>query len=270
MQFSVIFPIHILINKEQFIVSFESIINQTLLPKEIIIICDGKIQKDIDDFLMNDLIKKTDIIIRILRNEINAGPGFSRNIGVLNSTTDYIAFMDADDLSISNRFQLQIDHFLETDNDIIGGQIEEYNESLSKFINKREVPTNFEEIKKSMKYRNTINNVTVMMKKDVFNKLGGYPNLYFGEDYLLWLKAIENNFKLSNLSDTLVLVRTNRNFVVKRLGFKNFRNNLHLCKYLYKYKSVGFFFTFYRIVKVSIMTILPIPIKKIIFFKFNR
>jgi amylovoran biosynthesis glycosyltransferase AmsE len=178
--------------------------------------------------------------------------------------------MDADDLSISNRFQLQIDHFLETDNDIIGGQIEEYNESLSKFINKREVPTNFEEIKKSMKYRNTINNVTVMMKKDVFNKLGGYPNLYFGEDYLLWLKAIENNFKLSNLSDTLVLVRTNRNFVVKRLGFKNFRNNLHLCKYLYKYKSVGFFFTFYRIVKVSIMTILPIPIKKIIFLKFNR
>lgn len=270
MKFSIIIPIHFSIKKEHIIFAIESVLHQSLLPFEIIIICDGFLSDDVKDFLYKDLQAKSTCNVRILKNEINLGPGKSRNIAVENATTEFIAFMDADDCSVSNRFELQINEFLNSDCEIIGGQIEEYNNSLTKFINKRMVPINLIDIKKSIKYRNTINNVTVMMKKNVFDKLGGYPDLFFGEDYVLWLKAIDNGVKIKNLNETLVLVRTNNNFAVKRLGFQNLVNNLKLFSYLKKSKSVGHFFASIRLLKILIMVILPNPLKKYIFLKFNR
>ncbi len=270
MKFSVIIPIHLSIKKEHIIFAIESVLCQTLLPFEIIIICDGFLSNEVNDFLYNELQAKSRIKVRILNNKINLGPGTSRNIGVENATTEFIAFMDADDCSVSNRFELQISEFLNSECDIIGGQIDEYNDSLTRFINKRMVPINFIDIKKAIKYRNTINNVTVMMKKKVFDKLGGYPDLFFGEDYVLWLKAIDNGFKIKNLNETLVLVRTNNDFAVKRLGFENLVNNFRLFSYLKKSKSVGYIFATIRLFKIFIMVTLPNPLKKYIFLKFNR
>lgn len=126
--------------------------------------------------------------------------------------------MDADDFSVANRFELQINKFKQYNVDIIGGQIDEYDESLRFYLNTRKVPLNNPSIKKTIKYRNNINNVTVMIKKKTFESLGGFPDLYFGEDYILWLLAIEKNYQIINLEETLVIVRTNQDFVNKRLG----------------------------------------------------
>ena len=270
MRFSVIIPIHFNIGLKYIINSIDSIINQTIIPFEIIIVFDGKISSQVTDYITNlstDIIK---INIIIIRNKVNVGPGISRNIGVQASTSDYIAFMDADDFSFPDRFELQLKYLYENKFDIIGGQIDEFDESLNNFINSRQVPLTNIDIINTMKYRNAVNNVTVMMRKECFMELGGYPNLYFGEDYVLWLKAIDKGYKIINLNKTLVKVRTDCDFVEKRLGFKNFKNNLLLYPHLVNSKSIGIFFATYRLMKISFLLLLPLSIKKKLFYYFNR
>jgi len=270
MKYSVIIPIHYSTKYNHFETALNSVINQTLLPYEIIIICDGVLEDLINDFINRTCNSSDRIKFLIFRNESNIGPGLSRNIGVNNSTTDYIAFMDADDYSVSNRFELQMNNLFETDIDIIGGQIDEYDENLISLIASRKVPLDNIDIINSMKFRNSINNVTVLMKKKCFQQIGGFPNLYFGEDYILWLNAINAGFKIKNIDITLVKVRTSFQFVEKRLGFNNFKNNIKLLPYLIKNKQVGLFYAIFRVSKIIILLLLPIFIKKHLFYKYNR
>ncbi len=269
-KYSVIIPVHFTTQYNHFVTAISSIINQTILPYEIIIICDGPLHKTVYDYIDKISNSTHRIIFLVVKNRINIGPGLSRNIGVGKSTTDHIAFMDADDYSVSNRFELQIKYFIENDIDILGGQIEEYDENLSNLISLRSVPLKKRIIVKNMKFRNSINNVTVFMKKKCFQEIGGFPNLFFGEDYILWLNAIKAGYKIENIDVTLVKVRTSSNFVEKRLGFSNLKNNLKLFPYLIKSTDVGFIFAIYRIAKIAIIFLLPKFIKKHLFYKFNR
>lgn len=270
MNISVIIPIHISIKVDHLRASYESILNQSLPPIEIIFIKDGVLTNELDEYLHRLDINQNKIIIKILSNSCNLGPGLSRNIGVENSIGEFIAFMDADDISNINRFEIQSHFILNLDFDIVGGQIDEYDENMMMYINRRSVPTSNNEIRNVIKYKNPINNVTVLMKKNSFKKLNGYPALYFGEDYILWLKAIDNNFKVCNVEETLVNVRTGNNFIEKRVGYQNLINNLKLFNYLKKTKSMGYSYATLRLFKVILIFLLPFFFKKFIFIKFNR
>ncbi len=89
---SVVIPSY---NASNFILkAIKSVRNQSLLPRELIVIDDGSsdnIQK-----LLKDLNLPFDF--RLLRNEKNMGRSFSRNLGVKEARCQYIAFLDADDM----------------------------------------------------------------------------------------------------------------------------------------------------------------------------
>ena len=93
MYLSIILPYY---KKKKFIKkTLNSIINQSFKKQEIIIIYD---QKNLDDL---DYIKKIlnkKIKYKIIINKKNLGVGKSRNIGIKNSNSKYIAFCDADDV----------------------------------------------------------------------------------------------------------------------------------------------------------------------------
>lgn len=270
MKIAVIIPIHKSINVNHLREACESILNQSFPPSEIIFVKDGNLTSELSDYLHFLEFNQDNIVIKIVSNQKNLGPGLSRNLGVENSTCELIAFMDADDVSYHNRFEIQSNIFINSDFDIVGGQIDEYDEILSNLINKRKVPTSNNEIRNVIKFSNPINNVTVMMKKSTFHHLNGFPALYFGEDYVLWLKAIDNNFKICNLEETLVKVRTGNNFVEKRIGYQNLINNFKLFNYLKNTNSMGIFFSLYRLFKILLIFPLPLFIKKYLFVKFNR
>ena len=63
LKFSVILPIYINVNSKLFIKSFNSILNQSLKPNEIIVIFDGPVKKKITKFL--NLKKKKIIFYKI-------------------------------------------------------------------------------------------------------------------------------------------------------------------------------------------------------------
>ena len=74
--------------------------------------------------------------------------------------------MDSDDICTPDRFKNQLEFLTRNPEvDIVGGQIIEYDESMSKEISKRVLPTRESELIEFARLRNPLNHMTVMFKK---------------------------------------------------------------------------------------------------------
>ena len=96
--------------------AIESILNQTYTDFEFIIINDGSNDKSLE------IIKSySDPRIMLIDNGINKGLIFSLNKGIEIAKGKYIARMDQDDISLPERFKLQVNQFKDHPNAIIVG-----------------------------------------------------------------------------------------------------------------------------------------------------
>ena len=220
-EFSVSLSVYYNDDPDHFKEAFLSIINQTLLPTEIVLVIDGpvpiKTREIISDFKLNYSCLK---VIELKQNE---GHGNARRVGLSNCTNNIVALMDSDDISVSNRFELQFNFMLENPQvSLVGGQIEEFEGSINNIISKREVPETDIQIKEYLKYRCPINQMTVMFRKDKVLEAGGYLDWFCNEDYYLWIRMILNQNKFHNLSETLVKFRIDINMYKRRGGMKYF------------------------------------------------
>jgi teichuronic acid biosynthesis glycosyltransferase TuaG len=87
--------------------ALQSVLRQTLLPREIIIIDDCSPDPNTQKFL--SAIQENNcaaIPITILSNDTNKGPGFSRNRGILTAKSKFIAFLDADDWWLDKHLEI--------------------------------------------------------------------------------------------------------------------------------------------------------------------
>lgn len=101
---SVIIPIY---NVEQYLfVCLNSVLRQTYHDFEIICIDDASSDSSLD--ILNYFSKK-DSRIKVLANETNRGPGFSRNRGLDIAKGKYISFLDGDDFLSPNAFEILIE-----------------------------------------------------------------------------------------------------------------------------------------------------------------
>ena len=106
----------IMYNVEKYIEKcLDSIINQTYTNLEIICINDGSTDNSLD------IVKKyakRDNRIKIISYNYNSGPSFARNTGILESTGDFISFIDGDDQLVKNAYERMVYH-IQDDIDII-------------------------------------------------------------------------------------------------------------------------------------------------------
>lgn len=103
---SVIIPVY---NGEKFISkSLESVINQTINKLEIIVIDDGS--TDSSEEIIRKYTEKYDNII-FAKNTENRGIPYTRNKGLKMAKGDYIAFLDQDDLWLSQKLEIQLNYF---------------------------------------------------------------------------------------------------------------------------------------------------------------
>ena len=178
--------------------NLESILKQTYLPEEIILIVDGQIGNDLESILQKFIIK---LPLKIFRNSSNMGLAYSLNRGIGLCNNNYIARVDSDDILTPDRLQKQIRYMLlNPKTSVLGGSVILI-DSKGGIIGKRIYPTTFEEIKKGM-WRNTICHSAVMFKKADIISIGGYNSkLRRGQDYDLWFRMLKQNFVLENLDE---------------------------------------------------------------------
>lgn len=183
-RFSVIMPLY---NKVAYVEkAILSVLEQTYPHYELIVVNDGS--KDNSAIIAEELLK--DIPNARLINQENAGVAVARNNGVAQAKEDYVCFLDADDwwdVSFLQEMQQFIKDYPEAG---IWGTNYWYVKKGKTHI---AVPCETGYINYPKLYAETsvmpLTSISVCIKKDIFNELGGFPKgIKLGEDFLLWTK----------------------------------------------------------------------------------
>lgn len=237
---SVVMPVYKGDIVEQVSLAIESIEEQTLQAKEIIIVQDGPVYRELDDLLKQKSEQNKKIKHLVL--PINKGLAEALNHGIRNSSYDWIARMDADDFAMPNRFELQCS-FIENHPEVslISSWIDEYDDDLVNKTGTRTLPENHLDIVKYSKWRCPINHMTALYKKEAVIDCGLYKSYgAVGDDYVLWGIFIKKGYKLGNVQTSCAKARTGSGFYKKRRrGWQYLKNEVKELNMLYKLKIIN-------------------------------
>jgi len=268
-QFSVSMCVYGKDNPKHFDIAVQSILDQTIPPTEVILVVDGPVPDELDLVICKYEVNP---LFRTIRLEENQGHGNARRIGLENCNFDLVALMDADDISVSKRFEKQLKIFEKNPSiSIVGGLITEFIDDPINIVAKRTVPSEDSAIKTYMKKRCPLNQVTVMFKKAVVEQAGGYIDWHNEEDYYLWIRLALINAEFFNIVDVLVNVRIGPEMYERRGGIKYFKSEYRLQRFMYEKSiiSLGLF-----LMNVSqrfvVQVVLPNSIRGWVFQKFAR
>lgn len=206
----------------------ESILNQTYSNFDFYIQYDGYVQKDVDDYLSG----LKDERVRLFRREQNKGLAHSLNdllSIVMPMGYEYIARMDADDISLPERFDKQIE-FMESHpgTDCLGTWAIEIKSDGSEFY-KKQMPETHEKCNKMFMIRDCMIHPTVMFRRSYIEKAGVYSlDTYFGEDTMMWAQGFAAGCKFANVPEYLFKFRLNDDFFNRRRGWKHAKGILML------------------------------------------
>lgn len=269
MQFSVCMCVYGKDNPEWFETAVNSVLNQTVVPDEVVLVVDGPVPETLDT-----VIKKFEQIpcFKSVRLPVNMGHGEARRVGLEQCSHELVALMDADDISVEDRFEKQLAVFEENwETALVGGQIAEFIEDPEMTVGIRNVPLEDREIKEYLKTRCPMNQVTVMFKRSEVMRVGGYQDWYCNEDYYLWNRMYLAGMKFANVPEILVRVRVGQEMYQRRGGWKYFYSEFRLQNFMLRNHVIGFPTYAVNVAKrVIVQLLLPNRIRGWVFQKFAR
>lgn len=231
---SVVMPAY---NAEKYVgEAISSILNQTYKDFEFIIINDGSTDKT------KEVIQAyNDSRIVYLENEHNLGIVTTLNKGLRYATGEYIARMDADDISVKDRLEKQVT-YLDKNKSIglLGTGICVFGEKLQD--QNRTFTTDPKQLKAELIFNSCIAHPTVMIRKEILEKNDLCYNEEFAgaEDYCLWWEIAKVS-SISTVSDILLHYRIHSSQITKEKG-KQYNDMMK--KFLkIRFKDIGFFAT---------------------------
>jgi len=194
--------------------AIESILNQTFQDFELII-CDDCSTDTTYEVVMSYYQKNRDKII-LLRNSQNSKLAYSLNKCLQHARGEYVARMDGDDISLPERLDKQV-RFLESNPkfDLVGSSMIVFDQNGDRLkVVGKEVPDKYD-----LTNNPTFNHATILVKKRVFDILGGYTvsrRTTRTEDYDLWFKFFSKDFRGYNLEEVLYKARLSDKDLMRR------------------------------------------------------
>ncbi|MBO5889635.1 MAG: glycosyltransferase [Clostridia bacterium] len=248
----------------------KSLYNQTVRATELVIVVDGPIPNDLQEYLNKE--SKLHEEIKVYPIEQNVGLGNALKFGVEKCSYEMVARMDTDDICALDRFEKQLKIF-EWDEELslVGSNIEEFVDSVDNIVGERIVLEKHEDICKDLKKRCPINHMTVMFKKSEVKKAGGYLHWLYDEDSYLWIRMYLAGCKFYNLQENLVKARVNLDTYARRGGYKYFKSERDLFKLMYDKKIINYFEYLKCIsIRFAVYVLMPNKVRSWAFKKFAR
>lgn len=269
-KYSVLMSLYIKENPDYLQKAIDSMLNQTVRPDEIVIVRDGPITVELENVL-NEYAERYPGLFKIVGYEKNRGLGLALNFGLSHCKNELVARMDTDDISIPTRCEQELMIMENNDIDVVGGNISEFIGEQNNIVSFRKVPRDDIRIKKYMKKRCPLNHMTVMFKKKAVIRSGNYMDLFWNEDYYLWIRMMQNGCKFANTGTLLVNVRIGEEMYARRGGIKYFYSEKFLQDYMLEHKIIGLSTYCINIIKRFIIQVfLPNKIRGWVFRRFAR
>ena len=268
-EFSVLMSVYYKENSNNLKLALDSVINQTLMPNEIILVEDGPLTDEL--YKLIDEYEKKYEFLKIVKLEKNSGLGIALNEGLKHCHYEYVARMDSDDISLPNRFEEQVKFITEhQDIDVVGSNIIEFDDETGNDLNYKLVPLSQEEVKTYIKKRNPMNHMTVFFKKSSVIDSGSYINCPLFEDYFLWARMISKGYKLANIEKTLLRARSGMNMCSRRGSISYIKCITNFQNKLLKLHIINIFEYFYNLIIRITISLLPNKIRCVFYQKKLR
>ncbi|WP_434798762.1 glycosyltransferase family 2 protein [Terrisporobacter vanillatitrophus] len=222
---SIIIPVY---NVEKYIkVCLNSVLNQTIEDKEIILINDASIDNSLK--IIKDYEKLYPKMIKVINLGENKGQSYCRNLGIDISVGEYIGFVDSDDIVSPNMFEQLVKNAINGNSDIAMTEFNVYGENIKqddlKSINnyninkdiKFESISTIKALKKFLKGEITGSPCTKIYKRNLLveNNIR-FPVGRYYEDMQVILSSIINSKNIIINNDKLYYYRNNSSSTTKR------------------------------------------------------
>jgi len=197
-------------NGEQFIAQcIESIQGQTVPNWQLIVVDDRSTDATPD--ILADFAKRDSRIL--LLKGAHTGIAAAANLGLAEVSAPFLARIDADDVALPNRLQVQRDYLLANPRALAVGSYVRLIDAQNKRLGLRKAPTGSVEIAATLKTRNCMCHPSSMIRTDAMRMIGGYRSKFKNSlDYDLWLRLSEIG-QISNQAQELLLYRRHANQV---------------------------------------------------------
>jgi glycosyltransferase involved in cell wall biosynthesis len=209
---SVILPVY---NGARYIAeSVTSVLNQTFTDFELIIINDGS-----SDNTSEILKTFTDSRIVLIQRE-NRGLIDTLNEGLAFAHGEYVARMDADDVMLPERLAKQVAYLDDHPRvAVLGGWAEVINESGEKIGFYDYPPTDYHKLRTYILKSNPFIHSTVMFRREVILRAGGYRQYRHIEDYELWTRVVFK-YQGTNLPEPLIKYRVHLESITSKNRYR--------------------------------------------------
>ena len=226
-----------------FSAALSSIINQSILPFDISLVCDGPIPGSIFNVIESFIIssQQKNIQFNVVYLPLNIGRGQARNISISSTKTDIVMLMDSDDISIACRAEKQLKFLIEKNVSLVCSFGEEFFDGMSNTSNTKVCPEHNSEIIKSLNLACLIINPSIMFRKKSWYNCGGYPALnYSSEDHYFFLALASKNETFYCIQEVLILIRGSSAMLRRRVGFNPFFNDIRFRIASYSSRLISF------------------------------
>lgn len=269
-KFSVLMSVYFKEESEYFDLALDSIlIKQTLPPNEFVLVCDGELTPELESVIDKYQGLFPDVF-RVFRKE-NGGLGKALNFGLPKCCYPLVARADSDDICVPTRFEKQVT-FLEQHPEvgIISSYIDEFDTDWTHPTHLKKLPLTPDELYQMAKFRNPLNHMAVMMRKEDVIRIGSYHHIPYAEDYELWVRALMNGVKLANISEVLVHARIG-NGMVQRRGTKQYIKSWDILnKEMIVGEMIGYGTYLRNMLSITAFVFMPDSLKNFLYKKVLR
>ncbi|MBF4374950.1 glycosyltransferase [Vibrio anguillarum] len=205
MKFSVLMSLYDKESPRYYRECLESLASQSLQADEVVVVFDGPISVELKEITSS----WTELLnIKVVKLNKNMGLSYALNFGLSHCRYDYVARMDTDDICLFNRFEEQIDFLNENPSVDICGSYAIDIDGESNELKLRKVPILSRDIRRLI-WTCPIIHPSVIFRKESILAIGSYRNSapHRQDDYDLWIRAVDNGLKISNIAEPLLYYR---------------------------------------------------------------
>ncbi|GGD76214.1 glycosyltransferase family 2 protein [Paenibacillus nasutitermitis] len=201
--------------------ALDSIMTQTYSNMEVIIVVDKPDEQGVIALLRQYEARYEQV--KVLVNERNIGLALSLNKAFAVARGDYIARMDADDICEPERIELQVQLLEQNPNIHLVSSNCKYIDSDGVLTGEQKIGSKRpDKVKKGLMYTNFLIHPSWLMRREVFDKLGGYREFECSQDYDFLLRMISQNYHILLTEQKLVRYRLRDSSISSSRGFKQY------------------------------------------------
>ncbi|WP_053354008.1 glycosyltransferase [Leucobacter musarum] len=263
-EFSLLLPVYAGDDPAFLRAAFESSVDrQTLRPTEAVIVQDGPVPDALAAEFARIVIESP-IPVRLVQLPENRGLTEALNRGLDVVSTPVVARMDADDVSVPERFERQWAR-IEAGLDLVGTGMAEFESDPDRPISVRTPPVGSERIREHARTHNPFNHPTMMYRVDALDRVGRYQPFGKMEDYWLGVRLIAAGAKVDNIPEPLLRYRVGAGAFARRGGWTEARTEWRLQRELLRMGFVTRGQYLRNVVIKGVYRLLPAGVKRVLF-----